>query len=246
MTTVGYGDFNLADQSDTLQAVFFVQSLGGFILITALVTDYNVAVKGAETAKTFIVRTDEEEDHPDADLANTLVDIRLDFLKLLAICGLMVALLMHQEGYDARTALYFTYVSVSTVGFGDFCVETDLSKLAVCVFLLLGCFVFASLITTIAEYRSSDFEFKLMQRLLSLKHTGEVISLFDEDCNGEITSAEFLIGYLVSLGKVRKKTCLEVLAKFNDLSLGKRYIDIKMFVARQEAIKAGDEAAKVT
>jgi hypothetical protein len=244
LTTVGYGDFNFADESGMVRIIFFLQSLGGFILITAILTNMSVAAKEAETAKDFVVRTDDEEDHPDEDLANTLAAIKSDGFKLLVLCGLLAVFLMHYEGYDASTALYFVYVSVSTVGFGDLCVETDLAKIVVCFFLLFGCAIFANVIGSIAEYRASEFEFKLMQKLLAFKHDGARISLFDEDRDGGITSGEFLIGYLVSLGKVRKKTCLEIMAKFKDLSLGKRYIDIEMFTARQEAVKAAGEAGK--
>jgi hypothetical protein len=242
MTTVGYGDFNFADESNMVRALFFIQSLGGFILITAIATNSTVTVRSAETALDFVVRADDEEPHPDEDLADIVGVIKTETATLLVLSGLMAALVMHQEGYDWQTALYFVYVSVSTVGFGDLCVETDISKIAVCCFLLYGCLLFANVITAIASYRSTFFDCTLMQKLLAFNHDGARISLFDGNCDGGITSGEFLIGYLVSLGKVRKRTCDEIIAKFNDLSLGKRYIDIKMFTARQDAISAGKEA----
>jgi hypothetical protein len=63
-------------------------------------------------------------------------------------------------------------VPALAVGFGDLCPTTDTSKLFTAVFLLAGCGNFANLVSAIAEYKLSLFEFNLMQTLLSLRHNG--------------------------------------------------------------------------
>jgi len=133
-------------------------------------------------------------------------------------------------------------VSVSTVGFGDYCLQKDASKIIASFYLIIGCGLFASLVGMIAAYQRDSFEYQLMQNLLMLKHDSERIGMFDEHCSGEVTSGDFLMGYLVTLGMARRKTMKEIMCKFKDLSLGKRYIDIVLFTARQEAIRAGRDA----
>ena len=65
------------------------------------------------------------------------------------------------------------------------------------------------------------------------------MALFDTFKDGNVTSGELLLGYLVTLGKVRAITAKEVLSKFRQLSLGKRYIDLNMFSARGQAVQQG-------
>jgi hypothetical protein len=141
--------------------------------------------------------------------------------------------------YDIHTAAYFVYVSLSTVGFGDLCPTTDTSKIFTAIFLLLGCGCFANLISAIASYKLAQFDFNLMQQLLGFRHNGAMVALLDANGDGEVTNGEFLLAYLVSLGKVRAKTAIEITSKFRELSLGKRYISLEAFCARSVAIKAG-------
>jgi hypothetical protein len=66
---------------------------------------------------------------------------------------------------------------------------------------------------SIASYKLAHYEFNHMQRLLSVQHDGTNLNYFDKKLDGELTSGEFLLGYLVSLGKVRECTALEIISK---------------------------------
>jgi len=103
----------------------------------------------------------------------------------------------------------------------------------------VACGCVASLIGGLCDYGYAKFQHEQLQKLLSLKHNGSRMALFDTFREGNVTSGELLLGYLVTLGKVRSVTAKEILAKFRQLSLGKRYIDLNMFSARGMAIQQG-------
>jgi hypothetical protein len=78
-----------------------------------------------------------------------------------------------------------------------------------------------------------------MQKLLGLRHNGAIIAFLDANGDGGVTDGEFLLAYLVSLGKVRANSAIDITNKFHECSHGKRYINLEAFCARAVAIKAG-------
>jgi voltage-gated potassium channel len=54
------------------------------------------------------------------------------------------------EGLRVVDALYFSVVTLTTVGYGDFAPETDLGKLFTAVYVLLGIGILLTFVTTIA------------------------------------------------------------------------------------------------
>jgi hypothetical protein len=106
-TTVGYGDFNFMDQPILLQAIFVLQSSLGFILATHIFINITVAVRKAETSKDgFVIRGDDEEDHPDEDLANTWNDIKTLILKTIVLVAVGIWFYTTYEGYVTSFRLH--------------------------------------------------------------------------------------------------------------------------------------------
>lgn len=54
------------------------------------------------------------------------------------------------EGWSALDALYFSVITLATVGYGDFSPQTGLGKVFTIVYVLVGIGVFVALITKIA------------------------------------------------------------------------------------------------
>src|ERR687897_1367462 len=54
------------------------------------------------------------------------------------------------EGLRFVDALYFSVVTLTTVGYGDFAPETDVGKLFTAVYALVGIGIFLAFITTVA------------------------------------------------------------------------------------------------
>jgi hypothetical protein len=253
-TTVGYGDFNFLEVGNGIKVLFVLQSFSGFILAGILSVEIALATKRAEAEKDFIVRGDDEETHPDDDIDTASVALKKTALQVLLWWAIgTIFYRFAEDGPDGGfgdygnpwgTAWYFTWTSISTIGFGDICVQTDTAKIFTCFFLLLACAQVAGLIGGLCDYKFQQFEHNQMQKLLGMAHDGSRMALFDTFRDGHVTSGELLLGYLVTLGKVRSITAKEILAKFRDLSLGKRFIDLNMFSARGQAIQQGLSAGQ--
>jgi len=61
------------------------------------------------------------------------------------------------EGWGWLDSLYFTVITLTTVGYGDFSPQTPIGKIFTMIYLLLGLGLLASFITVIAvHYRGSN------------------------------------------------------------------------------------------
>jgi voltage-gated potassium channel len=76
--------------------------------------------------------------------------IRLLSAMSLAIVFLGVVFFHVQEGLRWLDALYFTVITLTTVGYGDFSPQTDLGKLFTIAYVLIGLGVIAAFIGTIS------------------------------------------------------------------------------------------------
>jgi hypothetical protein len=249
-TTVGFGDLNMMDQELYVQILFVVQSTIGFILGTFLVVEVELTSKRAELAggNDFIVRSDDEESHPDDDMEIFVQSFKRTALHMMSISVLAVAFYCYQQGMTLRHSIYFVYVSVTTIGFGDIVVESDLGKICTCIFLMFGCICFANMVGMVSTAAQEDFKHGLLQKMLCLEHdagTGaSSIEMFDYDGDGFLTSGQFLMGYLVTLGRARTITCKEIIEKFEQIALGESLLDLSLFKNRMTAIAAGKVAAR--
>jgi hypothetical protein len=245
-TTVGYGDYNFGDKPFEVRLLFYFQSICGFLMVSQIAIESQIAVKRAEVARDgFLVRGEGEENHPDADLGRLKNNLVYLVIKVVGLFVISTGFYAQEEGWTIDEAFYFSWSSLSTIGFGDLYPTKDSTKVFTSFLLLTGCGLFGSLISTFASYHLDHFNIKQMNRLLSRIHTGERMTLFDTFFNGEITGGEFLMGYLVTLGKVRSVTAKEILAKFRDMSLGEPSLNVERFIERKRAILTGLKAGEV-
>lgn len=80
----------------------------------------------------------------------------------IAIILLAALVYMFIEGWGFIDALYFTVMTISTVGYGDITPETNLGKLFTIVYVICGMGIFVALVTRIANtvLRQSVEEFE--------------------------------------------------------------------------------------
>ena len=102
------------------------------------------------------------------------------------------------------TSLYFAYVSLSTIGFGDYTVHSAASKVFTAVLLLWGTGEFATFVGQLASYHFDRFSYVHMRKLLELEHKGDFIAQLDNERDGTVSSGQFLAGYLVSGTRVKR------------------------------------------
>src|ERR671911_3192134 len=63
------------------------------------------------------------------------------------------------EGLRVVDALYFSVVTLTTVGYGDFAPQTDVGKLFTAVYVLVGIGILLTFVTTIAGQMSQSSPF---------------------------------------------------------------------------------------
>ncbi len=77
------------------------------------------------------------------------------FVRLLAMVLLLLIsgayIYRRLEGWSYLDALYFTVITLTTVGYGDFAPHTDLGKIFSMLYILLGLGVLGSMIALISE-----------------------------------------------------------------------------------------------
>jgi voltage-gated potassium channel Kch len=91
------------------------------------------------------------------------------FLRLLGIVLLLLASGAHiyhrLEGWSYLDALYFTVITLTTVGYGDFSPQTNLGKLFSMLYIFLGLGVLGALIALITEKsRTWSEDLRMLQR----------------------------------------------------------------------------------
>jgi voltage-gated potassium channel len=83
----------------------------------------------------------------------------LALLSVSAVIAVTNALVcMWLEDWDFVDALYFSVVSMATVGYGDLSPQTDVGKLANIPFLVIGIGVFVLTVTELAKTIFSDLQ----------------------------------------------------------------------------------------
>lgn len=76
-------------------------------------------------------------------------DFRILFGILLTLLLSSVIFYVSVEGWSIVDSLYFSVMTISTIGYGDLTPTTDISKLFTIVFALLGIGVFVAIVTKI-------------------------------------------------------------------------------------------------
>lgn len=66
------------------------------------------------------------------------------------------ALFMWIEGYSLVDSFYFCFITLSTIGYGDFSPTTDLGKLVTVIYGIAGLGVIAALVSAIATQRRRE------------------------------------------------------------------------------------------
>ncbi len=69
-----------------------------------------------------------------------------------------------QEGWAWLDALYFTVITLTTVGYGDFSPQTSLGKIFTMVYILVGLSIISSFIVLLAENQQAS-RTKLVDKL---------------------------------------------------------------------------------
>ena len=167
------------------------------------------------------------------------IDLRLGVIcNMLSICFLIfigVIVFMHLENLSVNDAMYFTIVTVSTVGYGDITPTTDEGKIFSIFYLPTTCLIFLVNVGNIAKYplysRALQHEVKIFDQFGAKNGMSEdtlksiINSTFFDDCSGlrkksdSISKAEFVLLVLNTMGKINENDVTFVMKLFDKLDL---------------------------
>lgn len=75
------------------------------------------------------------------------------------------------EGWSLLDSLYFSVITLTTVGYGDFAPQTNAGKLFTIVYIIVGLGILAAFITTVANIAIEQDKNRAVRRILPSKTT---------------------------------------------------------------------------
>jgi hypothetical protein len=130
---------------------------------------------------------------------------------------LLATILGYREGWTITSTLYFSIMSASTTGFGDYTPTTEVNKIYCIFFFPISVAVFGEVLGKIAgiyvQHKFRKNEQNFLKRTITLCD----LNRMDADSNGEVELGEFLSFMLVALQKVDQESIDELVSLFKSL-----------------------------
>lgn len=222
-TTVGYGDFCPASNAGKLFTVFYA------VIGTTLIINYLLPLVEAilNPIRSFLQKKIElSVDTRDLNLSLAEVNKQISYPKrylracigpvFLSFFGVLYAnFALH---YNPIDSLYWSMITMTTIGFGDIAPNSPMTKIFAIVYLPLA-------VTALADALAAISAIKVRRAIRDTKNllqSEEEILLKESkgDPNHKVTEAEFLIDVLVENGVVDEETCIAVRRRFSAMVRG--------------------------
>jgi len=124
------------------------------------------------------------------------------FTIIFILCILGTVVYMLNENMSLVDALYFSMITLGTVGYGDIISKKTSTKIFDSFFILIGVSLMALALGKFTEVWARVEQEKQIKKFIEMGVTMQVIQAIDEDKSGEVDRAEFLSYMLVHMGKV--------------------------------------------
>lgn len=228
ITTVGYGDFPMFISSDityTFTSFFIIIGFCFTLVALSLLVSYLVSTMEANESDILEEDPDvldpESKSAPESGFSKNFGKcnrIRKCIKKVpksawttLSIASLGVVCTMNTSAVRPvgevvgrklifKEALYYTCVTLTMVGFGDFSPATNTWKVAAMIWFLFGTLSITKLLGDVMDIQQkSRYIKKKKQRMRRVLRNKKDFAAFDEDGDGEISELEFLVKMLSRL-----------------------------------------------
>jgi len=146
-----------------------------------------------------------------------------------------VCVVMSFEDFTFTEAVYWSTVTVTTVGYGDLPITDYKTRWFCIIFLIVGCGMVAAALTNLAslkvDCRAKIREFEFSRRKL----TPELLAQMDTNGDG-VDEFEFCLGTLVAMEKVTREDLDPIFEKFHELDH-----DGSGVLTREDLLLAGEQ-----
>jgi len=190
--TVGYGVLTPSNDMTRMFVVIFLTL--GFVFSTFAISILTEYILKKVEAVTYGLELHKNKFVPCGPRVLGMIGLLLLTVSIGTIYGVV------SEEWDFVVSLYWTVVTMTTVGYGDFAPDGQVNRLVISFYIILSTGIFASLVAAIvASYltmRKRAQTLKFILRDLEASH----FDVMDKDNDGEITQKEFLEYHMVELG----------------------------------------------
>mmetsp|Transcript_27558 Transcript_27558/g.76998 ORF Transcript_27558/g.76998 Transcript_27558/m.76998 type:complete len:359 (+) Transcript_27558:66-1142(+) len=252
LTTVGYGDCTPKDTAGpliftTLYVVVGIAIIGyalSIIADTILQRQEEMIMrvmdrKGAETAEESADNFERQERRQRRIKQAACI---ISLVVVLLVGTLFYSLFDNVTDMTFLDALYFSVITCTTVGFGDFLPITNSQKIFAIFYTLVGTLVTAASLSTFAELFMQEKNVRLLDQITSKELTIGYLEEMDEDGDGQISEMEFVVHQIIFHEKVTKQEVAEIRQAFRQLDEdGSGFLDaddLKLIQEKQEQERA--------
>lgn len=161
------------------------------------------------------IAASEHDPEEDRHIAHQIGSILISQLPILStILTIAVCLGKKYEGWSTLTSVYYCWITLTTVGYGDFTPKSQQMRLFAVVFLPLWVAVDGEIIGRIAGVFVGRQEKRAERRFLARELTAHDLLVMDTHGTGDVSFDEFLSYVLVAMHKVDQETINELRAVF--------------------------------
>mmetsp|Transcript_2503 Transcript_2503/g.4678 ORF Transcript_2503/g.4678 Transcript_2503/m.4678 type:complete len:433 (-) Transcript_2503:22-1320(-) len=241
VTTVGYGDFGPSNDGMKVFTIFAI--FIGVGLIGSIIAGAASEMLEAQQQK-LLDKMDDDPDDLDSPHGWKIFFSIFTILIFVFLGAIFFAL---NEDWTYLDAVYWSFVTTTTVGYGDLSLEKESSRLFSFFYIITSTMVVAGMLGNLASIKMEMEMEKKQKELLARKLDMSMIAEMDKDGDG-VDAGEFLAANLVWLGKVTDRDCEPILAKFHELDEDGSHLldadDLAKLKADAEAAAAAEAQAK--
>ncbi|KAK4787768.1 hypothetical protein SAY86_011601 [Trapa natans] len=231
MCTIGYGDIIPNSPATKLFSILFVLVGFGFIdiLLSGMVS-YVLDLQEnhlLQAVKQRGLRSGNANSGPKSyfiDVKKGRMRIRMKVglaLGVVVICiGIGVGVMRFVERLSWLDSLYFSVMSVTTVGYGDRAFKSLSGRIFASVWLLVSTLAVARAFLYLAEARVDKRQRRMAKWVLEHGMTVSEFLAADIDNNGSVSKSEYVIYKLKEMGKVSEKDIQQVCSTFERIDTG--------------------------
>jgi voltage-gated potassium channel Kch len=218
VTTVGYGDYSPSYDGTKIFTIFY--AFFGLGIASWAIFDTGIAVvEGGQNMVLKLLGCSTADD-PNNDNPKLLKwKICINFCIFTAVLGTGTLFYMLNEDWTFIDAFYWSFVTSTTVGYGDMVLEQPSSRMfSTFYFLFSNALLLACISQGVGEAREIS-HVKTREKVLEASANVEMMLAADMSGDGRISEGEYLADFLSKMGLVSTKETQPVLDQFMALDV---------------------------
>jgi voltage-gated potassium channel Kch len=236
-TTVGYGDYSPAN--DSMKAFTILYIALALVMAGSII---GICTRYVKSFQDFLLRL--LDDNPDDLDEPQEYKVLLSVLLIVMTVVTGAVFFQFNEGWSFLDAFYWSFITSTTIGYGDMSLTKESSHIFSIFYLLMSTTFFAFGLGNVVGIQE---EIRREEKRISVMHNNaNVKKMLAGSVTGNISSGEYLAAYLFEMGVVGHDDVRPVLARFKELDADRsgfldkndlNFKDTRTPLQRQESMK---------